>query len=171
MKIGSLLGWGAAIGGGYLVLKYLGYDPLSHIVGVGPGTPVNTGGGTTTSPQGSDAANTTASTTLAAIVTAMKNAGTDPAGYYTVDGFNYYYKQVRGVDLPGHEGLFPKDAVGTRYTIAEWWTAVTGQGFSGLGIIAHHVNPYLAAWVQDTPFGANLIPTGFEKFHKRLNQN
>ena len=41
---------------------------------------------------------------------------------------------------------------------------MTNAGFSGMGLIAHHINPY---WnIQGTQFGDNLAPTGIEMYRK-----
>ena len=166
MKIGSLIGWGIAIGGGYILLKSLGYDPLDFIHMASAGTPVVTGGtGTSTSPQ---ANNPIADNTLSQLLSWAKAHGMDTTGLHNTDYWNYLYQMVRGISAPAPEDLFPGVDRGKNYSIAEWWSAMTGKGMSGLGIIANRINPY-TSYPLHVPFGSNLQALGSEKFIKRLN--
>jgi hypothetical protein len=161
----SVVKWGLILGGGYLVAKTLGYDPLSMFSAIAtPAVATNTTNATQTS---TPAAAVSQASTLQKVTNAIVQAGGNPNDYFTVDTLNYYYNMVRGISGPAPETLFPGVDRNTKHSIAEWWTAMTGQGFSGFGVIANHVDPYTN--VQGTPFGSNISPIGSERFNVRIN--
>jgi hypothetical protein len=147
----------AIVVGGYLGLKYIfGVDLLASFETSTPAV------GTTTSPQAATTTNANAVNTYNLVKAAITSAGV--SGLQTVDVWNYYYQQIRGIPGPAPETLFPNNDRNEKYSMDEWWAAMTGQGFSGLGLIAHHVNPY---WnPQGTQFGDNLTATGMEMYRK-----
>jgi hypothetical protein len=55
------------------------------------------------------------------------------------------------------------------YSINEWWTAMNKAGFSGMGMIAHYVNPYWNPAGGGVGFGRGLTVNGMEKYIKQLN--
>jgi hypothetical protein len=91
----------------------------------------------------------------------------------SVSQWNVYYKIVRGIDGPTPTDLFPgnPNANTQLFSLNEYWGAMTGNGFSGLGLIAHYVNPYTQGprAASQVPFGAGLAPTGMETYIKRVN--
>ena len=125
--------------------------------------------GTTTTTNAANPNATITNDTLNKMITLMKSYNQDPtSNNYSAYVFNSYYKMVRGVDAPLGV-MFPNDDLTTKlYTISEWWTALTGQGLSGLGLIAHHVNPYLSGprVGAHQVFGSGLAPTGMETYAK-----
>ena len=156
---------GLIVGGGYLVSKYVfGFDPLASLVAApvtttGPGTPVNTGGGTSTTPQ---ANNPTLANTVSLVAAAMKKAGNDPTQMYTFDTWNYWYQQVRGIPGPDPNQYLSAANRSENISISEWQGYMQQGGFNGLGLLAHRINPY---WnPQGTPEGDNLLANGFEKY-------
>src|ERR1017187_10282667 len=163
----DLIKYGAIAIGGYFILKYMGIDVLSAWDGsvVTTTTPATT----TTSPQ---AQQQTAAqiTTLQLVSNAVTAAKIDTTSYQSVDTWNYYYKQVRGIPGPAPETLFVGVDRNKLYSINEWWTAMTGQGFSGfrgLGTIAHYVNPY---WNPNGGKRHNLAANGMEKYVIKLGE-
>ena len=137
----DLIKYGAIAIGGYFILKYMGIDVLSAWDGsTVTTTPVtNAPVTTTTSPQAQQLA-AAQITTLQLVSNAVTAAKIDPTSYQSVDTWNYYYNQVRGIPGPSPETLFVGVDRNKLYSINEWWTAMTGQGFSGfsgLGTIAH----------------------------------
>jgi hypothetical protein len=160
---------GLIAGGAYLVSKYVfGFDPLAGLFGgsttittttTGPGTPVNTGGGTSTSPQGNSP---TAANTLNQVIAAFKASGGDPTSMQTFDTWNYFYQQVRGIAGPDPGQYLSSADRQEKMSVQEWWSFMIGAGFSGMGMIAHRINPYQNVW--GTPYGDNLAPLGFEKY-------
>lgn len=162
----SVIKWGLILGGGYLALRYFGIDPLASLgnstVSSAP-TSSNAGAGTTST----TADTTTAANTLNAVQALMAKSGQDPNSYYTVDVFNYYYNAIRGVPGPDQATLFPGDTPNKQYAISEWWNAMQGKGFSGLGIIANRMNPY---WnPKGQPFGSNISAKASERWNVRFN--
>lgn len=155
MNIGKTI---AIAVGGYLGLKYIfGVDLLASFE-----TAVVPAAGTTTSPQAATVTNANAVNTYNLVKAAIQSAGV--SGMQTVDVWNYYYQQIRGIPGPAPETLFPSNDRNEKYSMDEWWSAMTGQGFSGLGLIAHHINPY---WnPQGTNFGDNISATGMEMYRK-----
>jgi hypothetical protein len=135
----------------------LGINPITtfeKLLGITPTTTdtTTTGASTTTS---------VVSGTLQLVANAAIAAGVNPnTQLFTFDQWNYYYQAVRGI--PGPD---PKSVVGytpgENISITEWWSYMSGSGFSGLGAIGHGINPY--ANPQGTPFRQNLIPRGIEK--------
>lgn len=148
----SILKYALIAGGGYIALRFMGIDLLSMFHTVQPPAPPTT-------PQANNPNSAAANNTKAQVAAAIGSAANQ---YQTVDTWNYYYQQVRNLAGPSPETLFPGADRNKKYSIDEWWAAMTGSGFSGLGAIAHWVNPY--GNFQGTPFGGNLIPRGAEKF-------
>ncbi len=165
----DMVKYGLLAAGAFLIAKYTGVLDSIGITTVGAGQPVNTGGTTTSSPQGNDNANASSeSATLKAMREFMAvrhmNMDTD---MLSADLWNYMYGTVRGVTTaPAPEVLFPGDDRLRKYTIAEYWKALTGKGFNGLGMIAK-VNPYRNP-VQGMQFGDNLRPMGMELYIKKV---
>ena len=162
----DMIKYGLIAVGGYLLYEYfIGSSTTST-------TATNTGAtttGTTSSPQ-ANPNSSLQSATLAAVVAAMTASKVDnPYGFNVVDVYNSYYQGVRGVAGPAPETLgLPNYVTGAKYDITTWWNAMTSKGFSGMGLIAHHINPYITAMQQGSEFGANLVPTGMEKYIKVL---
>lgn len=151
--MGKLIGWGLAIGGGYLLLDHLGLIPST--------VPVATG--VTTSPQ---AANPMSDATKGQLISAL--AADHITGYQSADLYGWYYQKVRGIAAPAPETLFVGADRNKLYSFDEWWSAMVGAGMSGMGIIAHRVNPY---WnpIAGQPSFSNLSPNGSEKLVTRFN--
>lgn len=128
--------------------------------------------GTSTTPQAANPnANVAAmqTATFQAIVNKLNSDKVDPNSYQTADFWNYYYQEIRGIPGPAPESLnLPGYVAGAKYNLGQWWNSMMNAGFSGLGLIAHHVNPYINAFQQQDEFGANLVPTGMEMYIKRL---
>lgn len=148
----DLIGIGAIAVGGYFVLKEMfGIDLLNF--GATEVTP------TATSPQATNPQVTAAATTRTQVLNAIRASGLDMTVNHTVDEYNWFYQKVRG--RPGPGSLFPSDPTGSLYTYDEWWNAMVGAGFSGLGVVANQV-------IQPTRF--NTIQTsGWERMSKRFN--
>lgn len=158
----QLLGWGIAAVGGYFLLQHFGIDLL------GSGT---TATGTTTTPQANDntangtgvTASATATAILAMVAGQNYTAANGWNGLFNADQWNSFYAAVRGVPGPAPETIgFTGTNRNKNMSFAEYWAAMTAGGFSGLGVIAHSVDPY---WNnQGTPYGSNLLPNGFETY-------
>lgn len=161
----DLVKYGAIGIGGYFLLRYFGIDLLSGIT-----TPaVSTVTGTADTPQAANpnaATEQATATTLSLLQAAMTANKQDPTKLYTVDIWNYYYNQVRGVAGPAPEELFPGVDRNKNYSLNEWWTAMSKAGFSGLGLIAHHTNPYWNPAGGGVGFGRGLTVNGMEKYIK-----
>ena len=155
----DLVKYGAIGIGGYYLLKYFGIDLLN--------LPASVATGTASTPQANDP-NAVKDATAAATLNGMKALMTtnkfNYSGMTSVDTWNYYYKAVRGVDGPGPEDLFPGVDRNKNYSLNEWWTAMNKAGFSGMGTIAHHVNPYWNPAGGGMGFGAGLTVNGMEKY-------
>jgi hypothetical protein len=151
----KVVGVGIAVVGGYFLLKAMGIDLL------GTAAPATTTGVATT-PQAATPTSTASNTLITAILAKIVADGQDPNAYHSVDWWNVYYQLTKGVPGPAPEALFPGVDRNNTYTYAQYASGLAAQGLSGLGVIAHHVNPYTN--VQGTPFGSNLVPNGFEKF-------
>lgn len=156
------IGWLIAGVGGYWLLEQLGYVPCLFGCTQATTTP------TATSPQAANpnnAVNATAAATTAQLVAdAMTKNNDNPNAYHTVWQWNFYYQNVRGVPGPDPNVLFPTDPNATTkmYSWSEYWTAMQGQGFSGLGMIAKNINPYNNP--MGSPFGSYLTPRGIETY-------
>jgi hypothetical protein len=161
----DLIKYGAIGIGGYFVLKYVfGIDLLTSFE-----TPaVSTA--TASTPQAADPTNAAkaagTATTLELLKQAMVADKQDPTVLHSVDVWNYYYNKVRGVAGPAPEELFPGVDRNKNYTLNEWWTAMSGAGFSGMGMIAHFVNPYWNPAGGGVGFGRGLTVNGMEKYIK-----
>jgi|SRR5215475_8172882 len=151
----KVLGVGIAVVGGYFVLKAMGIDLLG---GTAPAATT----GVATTPQAATPTSTASNTLINAILNKVVADGTDPNSYHSVDFWNVYYQATKGVPGPAPEALFVGVDRNNTYTFAQYAAGLAAQGLSGLGVIAHHVNPYTN--VQGTPFGSNVTPNGFEKF-------
>jgi hypothetical protein len=138
------------LGGGAALVIYEFFFKPSMVTTSSPGPSVGSG----INPQ-------VAQQTLNAIVTDMQVHGDNPNKLYSVYEWNFYYKRTRGVDGPGPEQLFPNVDPNKLYSLTEWWGAMNGQGFSGVGTIAHRVNPYLNPTGQ--PYGANIRANASER--------
>lgn len=168
-------GWIIAAVGGYYILEQMGIlpNPFGTVAGTTTttGNPTSTTTATTTNTTTTNTPTSTVSQnqTMNAIQAAMVKANDDPTQYHTVYEWNYYYTQVRGVQGPDPNMLFPGNPSATSelFSFSEWWSAMTGNGFSGMGAIAHHVNPYNNP--MGTQFGSYLMPTGMEKWGKVIN--
>jgi hypothetical protein len=179
---GSSLSWIVIGLGGYIVLRFLGIDPLALIssmfglttqTAIPPGTTTNANNpGTSTNP--STTTNTTNTNnalppnTKSLVLNAATQYGVGGAGALnSVDTWNYFYNQIRGIPGPAPEDLFPNNDKNQKYSIDEWWAAMTSKGFSGLGQVAN-LNPYTAG--QNGPrAGAGYTPLGSEMYTKFLN--
>ena len=137
------------LAGGFLAYKFLG---TTSSVAASSGTT-----NTTNATQQNTIDTQMALNTLNQVAQLMQQGGDSPNGYHSVDVYNYYYKTVRGVNGPDAATLFPNNDPAKLYGIMEWWNAMTGQGFSGMGSIARHVNPYKNP-VQGLYFGSNIRP-------------
>jgi hypothetical protein len=168
MKTGEIVILGAA---GVVLLDYLG---VIHIAFLDQFiTPMSSG---TIAPATTSNTNSTASTqttTLDAMAALIQKDGMNPAtALMSVSKWNFYYNLARGVAGPAPTDLFPKNANADteNFTLQEWWSAMVQAGFSGLGLIAHHVNPYLLGpRTTMHPFGAGCTPTGPETMIKQVN--
>ena len=159
----DLIKYGAMAVGGYFVLKYFGVDLLNTGVTVNPPVITSTQAvgvqAVTASPQVA----ASQVTTLQKLQEAIVVSGGDPASYQSTDWWNYYYSHTRGIPGPAPEDLFPGVDRNKLYSMSEWWSAMSSKGFSGLGVIANHVNPY---WDRPTNMrvGQNLNANGMEKY-------
>lgn len=149
------IGIGIALFGGYFLLKAMGVDILGSSVPSATST-------SSTTPQASTPISQASNQLITAIYNNIIAAKADPNAYWTVDYWNTFYKAVKGIDGPSPESLFPGVDRNNTYTFSQYAAGLVKQGLSGLGVIAHFVNPYKN--FQGTPMGSNLIPTGFEKF-------
>jgi hypothetical protein len=151
----ELFKYGLIAVGGYFLYEYFYAAPTSV-------TPVVTTSAVTNPSAAIQA------TTKQLVSNAALNAKVDPTSYQSVDVWNYLYNSVRGIAGPSPESLFPGVDRNKLYSIDEWWSAMTGAGFSGLGVIANHVNPY---WdrPQGIVAGNNVSPNGMEKYIIRMN--
>lgn len=75
------------------------------------------------------------------IAQAARTAGY--AGTLTFDQWNYFYAQVAGRPGPAIEDAFPGIARETQMTVDQWWTGISGAGFSGLARW-----PMMSAWAN-----------------------
>lgn len=162
MAVNDLIKYGALAVGGFFLYNWLVDNKYIGAMNL-PGVP--------NSPQGADPTNATSKTnanaTLALVAAAAAADKTDPSSYQSTDLWNYYYQGVRGVPGPPPEDLFPGIDRNTKHSISEWWTAMSAKGFSGMGNIAHWVNPYHNP--SGNPFGDNIGPTGMETYIKRFS--
>lgn len=115
-----------------------------------------------TSPQAANPNAAQTNQTLNMVIAAMQKDGLDPVHqYYSASQYNFYYNIVRGI--PGPE--LPQFPVNELISVSDWWGGLTASGLSGLGMIAHHVNPYLQGPRANTAmFGAGLAPNGMETY-------
>ena len=161
----KLVGWLALGGVGVVVLDYLGVIDLPWLNQyITPRV--------ATSPQANDPTATAGTTTLEAMAALMLKDGISTTSLQSVNVWNFYYKLARGVVGPAAEDLFPHNANASteKFTMGEWWAGMTAKGFSGLGLIAHYVNPYLnGPRTTQHAFGVGLAPTGMETYIKRIN--
>jgi hypothetical protein len=99
----------------------------------------------------------------------MQAVNDDPNQNHTVWEWNYYYQLVRGIPGPDPTVVLPNNANADTELISlnEWWTGMTGAGFSGMGNIARGVNPY--ANPMGTPMGSYLTLLGSEAAIKVVN--
>lgn len=190
MKLNSLIGLAIAGGGAYLLLRYLGYfggttATTTTTTTASAGTPVATGSGTATTPQAANPQNTSAATTKQMVINALVADKQDPNAYQSVDYWNFYYNLVRGIPGPSPSDLIPNITPGYKLSIDDWWNAMVGHGFSGMGLaglgcptlcntawgglssIARSVNPYANPLGQ--VYGNYLRPSGFERAVKFIN--
>ncbi len=166
----DLVKYGLLAGGAYLAAKYFGLlDGVELFHSVGSGTPVNTGGSTTASPQGNDQATLSQDATAVGIANWIAVHYKDvniASDLKSVDFWNYAYQSVRGTGGGAPEDLFPGVDRNRLYSFSEWWTASKAKGFSGMGVLAR-VNPYQNP-VAGHNFGDNMRPTGMEMYTKRF---
>lgn len=130
-----------------------------------------------------------APTTLADIYTQILNWATPDPGFTVLsDGMlagssyqwatllNLVFPKAAPVDL----GVMLNGAdPSAQIRLDAWWLWAKAYlqskyGLSGLGMIAHHVNPYLQGprpFGVHQVFGANLAPNGMETYVTRLGQN
>jgi hypothetical protein len=159
----DLVKYGAIGIGGYFLLKYFGIDLLAGFT-----TPAVSTAGTASTPQAADPTNAAtaaaSATTLAMLQAAMRADKQDPTGLYATDTWNYYYLKVRGLAGPAPEDMFVGVDRSKKYTLNEWWNGMTRMGFSGMGLIAHRVNPYWNPAGGGVGFGAGLTVNGMEKY-------
>jgi hypothetical protein len=149
----SAIGWIAALGGGYLLLKYFGVlDGTSSI-----------GSGTSTSVQAATTTSVASNTMVQNMATYLAANNINPNQYATVDFWNaVVYVPVKKVAGPAPEDLFPGVDRNTTYTFGQYAAGLVSKGLSGLGVIAHYVNPY---WnPAGIPMGSYLTANGAEKF-------
>lgn len=158
-----MIGWLIA-GGAALYLA----DKMGYLSGL------NIGGGTTVqqtpadSPQANNPNTAQTNGTLTNMIQLMQQYNQDPMKQnYGAWVYNFYYKMLRGIDAPDPYTMFPNrpNLANETMPINDWWAAMTGNGFSGMGMIAHHVNPYVQGPRFDPRkmFGAGLNPTGIEQ--------
>lgn len=163
----KMIGW-LILGGGTLYLL----DKMGILGGI---VPTASGAPIASSPQAANATNATAvissNTTLQAILAELSNAGVNPQSLQTVYTWNYYYTKARGVNGPDPSMILPNNpnAATEQISLSEWWSGMNSAGFSGMGAIAHHVNPYLQGpRATMRAFGAGLAPTGMETYIKQV---
>ena len=156
--------WILGIGGVLYLLDTMGYfgTATATTTTAAVGQPVSTGGTTTTTPQ---AANPVATPTLAALVHLMQQNNQDPTAK---DYSQYVYQTYYNLLAPGSHSFIDAGTGNATTSITNWWSVVIGSGIAGLGMIAHHVNPYLLG-PRTNPLSrfGNLAPTGIETYIKR----
>lgn len=150
--------WLAAGGGVLYLLDTMGVFGTATVA-----TTTSAASTTSSSPQANNPNATAQNQTLQMVIAKMQQNGLDPVNtYYSASQYNFFYQLVRGI--PGPElDQFPANEL---ISINDWWSAMTSNGFSGLGMIALHVNPYLQG-PRTSPlkkFGAGLAPTGIETY-------
>ncbi len=163
----DLIKYGAIAIGGYLLLEHFGLMPSLFASNVVPVTPVVTGG----SGQPVVVAPTDMSKLKALIQAQFMRVGGTQDGFNqpkSVDVWNTLYVAVRGVPGPAPETIFPNVNRDKLYTIDEYLAGMGSGGFSGMGMIAHHVNPYANPMGGSFRFGDNIRPSGMEMYVKRF---
>ena len=152
----------AAIGiGGYFLYEWL---VTNGILGTAVATPVITTSAAVNPSAVVNPSTAIAGNTLSKLTAILLASNANlPGSYQNVDTWNFYYRSVRGVAGPAPETLFPGVDRNKMYSLAEYWSAMTGAGFSGLGVIANHVNPY---WDRPSNMraGQNMNPNGMERY-------
>jgi hypothetical protein len=178
----NAIGWIALGGGALVVADMLGYINIGSWFTSTTGTTTT---GTSSTP-GASTSQTTGTTTSGSLNTpsssAVYEALTNLLGQNQIttstlqspSQWNYYYAIVAGTPGPDPSTLFPGVGDNGKFTFAQYWAAMNAQGISGLrglGLIAHHVNPYTLGprAVQKVSFGAGLAPTGPETMIRRVN--
>lgn len=163
----KLLNVALIAGGGYFVLKYLGIDLLSEFTSSSTATPAQP---VTVTPQASNPVTVDVKHLIAQAIGGDSGSAAGAATMQSVDIWNYYYKQVRGVDGPAPEDLFPSHPRDTKYSLDEYWAAMAGKGFSGLytyhgmqgmGLVAR-MNPWVNHYSPGP--GRTILPLGSETF-------
>lgn len=182
--IGWILAGGAAL---YLADK-MGY--LSGLVGTSTttgtstaaaGQPISTDGtpvSTTTNASSNNTTTNVSTTTIAQLQSQLLNAASKDSNFTQVYGtwvgtpyhWMYYVSQLIpniSIDLSSLlPGVDLTQAVSFDVFFGRLKAYLIGQGFSGMGMIARHVNPYTQGPrnVSTKRFGANLSPTGMETY-------
>jgi hypothetical protein len=159
-------GWIAIAGGAYLLYEYMqGNNILGNLVsGASAGQPVTPTTGTSTA-AGQTPASATQTNTLQLVINAyVKASGGFATDLLTFDDWNFYYSQVRGITGPDPNMNLTSTTRNMKMSAQQWWGYMTQDGFSGLGMIAHYVNPYTMPKPYHSQFGANLQANGFEKY-------
>jgi hypothetical protein len=82
----------------------------------------------TTAPPAPPAANPL---TTQQLVLALANKQNPPFTQGTVDQWDFYYQQVRGIDAPDPGGYLTADTRGEILTFPEWWSLASAHGLSG----------------------------------------
>lgn len=159
----DIIKYGAMAVGGYFVLKYFGIDLLNTGVTVNPPVITSTQAANASQPAASPQVAASQATTLQLLQKAFLADRGDPTSYQSSDVWGFYYSKARGIPAASPEDLFPGVDRSKLYSLGEWWSAMTAKGFSGLGVIANHVNPY---WDRPTNMrvGQNLNPNGMERY-------
>jgi hypothetical protein len=171
----KLVGWLLAGGVGLYLLDKLGY--LGQI----SGTPAVA---TSTSPQANDNSSSGTGATSGSLSTLMnqvngaatldtnfaRDANGLPYGtpYHWAFYLTFFNPSITSVPLGQ---LFPGIDLNQPMSQANFWAGVSGYlgktyGLSGLGMIAHHVNPYTQGprHAPNQKFGAGLAPIGVETY-------
>jgi hypothetical protein len=166
MKTGTMV---ALAGAGVVLLDYLGVINIAWLNQF-----ITPMASTPAPPTASTDPNVvTQTTTLAAMQALMAKDGIDiTTTLMNVNHWNFYYNLARNIPGPDGATLFPTNVTAQTENLSwqEWWTAMVAAGFSGLGLIAHHVDPYLLGpRTTMHPFGAGCAPTGPETMIKIVN--
>lgn len=153
----DLLKFGLIGVGGYFILKYLGILPTTTTTTTGTT-------GNTTSTQTTNTTTVFNTDTLALVAKKANDSGTDPNSLQTFDTWNYFYANVRGIEGPDPSVYLSAANRSMLMSINEWAGYMAKGGFSGMGLIANYVNPYVTYGRSN--FGDNLNPTGVELYRK-----
>lgn len=122
-------------GGWMLYQKFFGASSVAAAAPPAAATPSSTSlvGSASTTPAPQAVAIAQSSTTRDMLLAAArKSFGATWDGLANADEWNYFYQQTRGINGPDPTQVWPNRDRGFRMSIDEYWTSVSGAGFTGL---------------------------------------